>query len=161
VAAKLDGAVLRPVLKIDPLQHRRCPVAVHFRADAPLLAEALRGASASLRPLQGAGEMRNAALDPDGAVHVADADTIDGIDEKPHFDGAVRGGAVGRDAKEIALAVDRDGAFALDGSEEGANLATESQPVEKERTARPVGKREATLFDGKVGDRDRVRIEGE
>ncbi len=83
------------------------------------------------------------------------------IDQEPHLDGAVRSRAPGRDAKEIAFAVDRDGALALGGTEQRTHLAAESQPVEQERTARSARHNNASLLDGQVDDRHRVRIEGE
>ncbi len=86
---------------------------------------------------------------------------IDGIDEKPHFDRAVRGAAIRRNAKQADLPVDRDRALALCMAEKRANLAAKSQPVEKDRTARTVGKRNAPLLDRKMGDRHGVRVEGE
>src|SRR5262249_61574283 len=105
--------------------------------------------------------MRNAGLAQEGAVHVADGNMIDRIDEEPRFDGAVRGHTARRDAKEIALAVDNDGAFALDRTEERTGLAAESHPVEQDRMARSAGNKDTPLLNGKVGDRHRVRIEGE
>src|SRR5215467_774039 len=86
---------------------------------------------------------------------------IDCVDEEPHFDGAVCGRAARRDAEEIALAVHCDGPITLDGTSERTRLAAESNPLEGERTARSAGHDDAPLLDGKMGDRHRVRIEGE
>ena len=158
VAAKPDRALLRAVLELDLLHHRRRAAAAHQTGDAPGVAGG--GAGKPVGPLHRRLEMRNAALDPDRAVEIGQARLVDGIDREVQLDRAVRPRAARRNPIRITLPGDRERAVALGGADQGAHVAAEAQLFEGDlRAACRIRKSDMTVFDGEMVDRHRIGIE--
>src|SRR6202790_1176692 len=129
LASENGRAFVRPILKCELLERRRSRRGADLAGELPGVAHDPHAArqrdSDRARQRKRAVELRHAAIEAERAVELGGQRLICRIDAEPELELAILADAVSRYPKAIRLAAGDKGAFAVERSEERADIAVE------------------------------------
>src|SRR5262249_14815364 len=139
-AGKLDRPLLGPVLDLDLLQQAARRRQLHPRGGAPEVARyamsAAKDQTCRAREGHRAIKARHATLEPQHAVGFRRQLAVGRVEIELDLE-AVIAGAAHRDAVAIMVGPDQEAAFALERTDQRAEVAIEPQGIEDERGRAP------------------------